>query len=136
MRQDRLQRYFRDKCRAFYTAFKEVKRINILPNKSEREILELKNWIHRTNMEFDDIIFILREFKKENLQVIVTEKAQVIILLGFFCRNPLTEWKIIYCNEDYINNFPKDELSMEFLKAYLDEDYRKIIDLFKYEYEF
>ena len=71
MKQDRLQRYFRDICRAFYTAYEETKRINLLPLKTEKEVLELKNWTQQTNRDFDDIIFILREMKKENLQLIL-----------------------------------------------------------------
>lgn len=73
---------------------------------------------------------IILEMKKQGFSIIVTNQAQIIALMAHFKSERLEDNKIIDVSEDALSLFPKDEMSREFLKAYLsqkDDEMEKVI---------
>lgn len=73
---------------------------------------------------------IILEMKEQGFFIIVTNQAQIIALMAHFKSERLEDNKIIDVSEDALSLFPKDEMSREFLKAYLsqkDDEMEKVI---------
>lgn len=132
MSQYEMQRYFKDKCSAFYTAYREAKRLSSLEQKCAKQKFACADWIRRTDEELKEITRLIEDFNFYKIPIIVTEKAEVIALLSFFGNHSVEKWDILYTPVQYLKGFPQDELSQNFLHAYLNKDQKKMIELLKH----
>lgn len=73
---------------------------------------------------------VISEVKEQEFFIFVTSKEKVIVLMAFFRNAKLEDNEIIDVSGDVLSLFPKDEMSQEFLKAYLskeDAEMKKVI---------
>lgn len=68
------------------------------------------------------IYTIISEMEEQEIPIIVTSKTQIVVLMAFFRDAKLEDDEIIDVSEKALSSFPTDEMSQEFLKAYLSKD--------------
>lgn len=74
---------------------------------------------------------IIWKMKDQEIPIIVTSKIQIVVLMVFFMGAKLVDNEIIDISEKNLFSFPKDDMSQEFLKAYLskdDDEMEKVIE--------
>lgn len=74
---------------------------------------------------------IILEMKKQEFSIIVTSKVHIVALMAHFKSERLQDNEIIDVSEEALSLFPQDEMSQEFLKAYLskdDDEMEKVIE--------
>lgn len=65
---------------------------------------------------------VISEMKEQEISIIVTSKVQIVVFIAFFRNATLEDNEIIDVSEKALSSFPTDEMSQEFLKAYLSKD--------------
>lgn len=65
-----------------------------------------------------NIEHVIESIKKRNYTIIVTSKEEVFALMAFFRENSVEVYRIINVEED-LSCFPTDDMSKEFLEAYI-----------------
>ena len=131
-KQYEMQCYFRDKCRAFYTAYKEAKRLSLIKKKCAGEKFSFEEWTLRTEDEQKGIDKLVQEFKEKGIPIIIYEKEQIVAILSYFSKNCPLNWPTIYLTDQYLKEFPKDKLSQQFLSAYRSGDKKVMVELLKH----
>ena len=130
-----LQRYFEAKCDAFYVAYIRAKQLIEKKDRTTKEKFEFADWTRRVKIEKEEIEKVIEDFKAREMPIIVTKKSEVVALISFFGKHPVDKWDILYQNGQYLRAFPKDQLSQDFLEAYLRKDQKKMMNLLKYAYK-
>ena len=126
-----LQSYFKSLCESFCIAYKQVKKTEKLQAEEEKEFNddELKAintqlaypsrfWSDKLWNLANQIEGIIGIMKSENCTIIVTDKKEIIALMAFFRSCSVENYRIINLSEEYLESFPQDEMSQEFLNAY------------------
>ena len=65
---------------------------------------------------------IISEMNDQEFTIIITSKAQIVVLMAVFRDVKLRNYEIIDVSEKALSSFPTDEMSQEFLKVYLSKD--------------
>lgn len=74
------------------------------------------------NDSYHRIEDILETIKRENYSIIVTKKEEVFTLMAFYRDYYVEFYRIINVEEKYLECFPTDDMSKEFLEAYISEN--------------
>lgn len=73
---------------------------------------------------------LISKVKEEEISIIVTSREEVVTLIAFFRYAKLVDNEIIDVSEEALSSFPQDDMSQDFLKAYLskeDAEMKKVI---------
>lgn len=65
---------------------------------------------------------LISKVKEEEIFVTITSREEVVTLIAFFRYAKLVDNEIIDVSEEALSSFPKDEMSQDFLKAYLSKE--------------
>ncbi len=126
MDQFALQRYFRSMCDALVIAYTESQR---LLKKEDRTVEEERNfyaWAYRARKKKKEIEELIVELITEDKFLIVNTKEEIIALLFFYGVQSVEKWRIIDEEEVSLMDFPNDEFSLRFKKAYFSKNQEEI----------
>lgn len=127
-----LQSYFKSLCTSYKIVIDEVDRIIAGPWPQGLPTSKLKAitfWNHLASQKLNEVTNLIEILKREKSKIIITSYYEVVILIHFFKNHKISEYDIINMNEEFLDAFPKDEISLQFLQAYIEEDNSIIVSL-------
>ena len=125
------QRYFESICNSFAIAYAESKRLGEIKEKTHQEENEFFTWARRAKAKREEYESLLLDAIVEGKTFIINTKAEIIALLFFYGAHSVKNWRVIDEEETALWDFPNDELSLKFKKAYFEKDSKAIEKILK-----
>lgn len=122
MDQYKNQRYFESICNSFVIAYSESKRLGEIREKTQEQGNDFFTWAHRAKVKRNEYERLLLEAVSEGRSYIINTKAEIIALLFFYGVHSIEKWRVINEKETSLMDFPNDEFSIKFKKAYFERD--------------
>ena len=116
------QRYFASVCHSFAIAYSESKRLGEMKEKTQQEENDFFTWAHRAKVKRNEYERLLLDAVSEGKSYIINTEAEIIALLFFYGVHSVEKWRVINEKETHIMDFPRDDFSVKFKKAYFEKD--------------
>lgn len=135
-----LQSYFKKLCNIYYFAYEQMELSKKAENEADsiaedpvkewQEIVARKDFWTKEFIRCETRISeILKVIYERKFHIIITSREEVYALISIGYSSGPRRFRVINTKEEYLRSFPEDEMSKEFLEAYLSEDDEKMIEV-------